>query len=70
MKVKVFISQSCPTLCDSMDYSLPGSYLHGQNTGVGKLFPSPENLPNPGIEPRSSALQVDYLLVEPSGKPP
>ena len=31
--------QSCPTLCKSMDYSLPGSSVHGdspdKNTGVG-----------------------------------
>ena len=31
-------------------------------------FPSPGDLPNPGIEPRSSALQVDSLLSEPAGK--
>ena len=28
-----------------------------------------ENLPNPGIEPRSRALQVDSLLSESPGKP-
>ena len=27
----------------------------------GLPFPSPENLPNPGIEPASPALQVDSL---------
>ena len=30
--------QSCPTVCDPMDYSLPGSSVHdspGKNTGVG-----------------------------------
>ena len=32
-------------------------------------FPSPEDLPNPGIEPRSPALQVDSLPAEPQGKP-
>ena len=32
-------------------------------------FPSPEDLPNPGIEPRSLALQVDSLPAEPQGKP-
>ena len=32
-------------------------------------FPSPEDLPNPGIEPRSPALQADSLLSEPPGKP-
>ena len=29
MKVKVLVTQLCPTLCDSMDYSPPGSSLHG-----------------------------------------
>ena len=32
-------------------------------------FPSPEGLCNPGIEPRSPALPVDSLLIEPPGKP-
>ena len=32
-------------------------------------FPSPWDLPNPGIEPRSPALQVDSLPAEPHGKP-
>ena len=35
----------------------------------GLLFSSPEDLPDPGIELRSSALQVDSLLSEPPGKP-
>ena len=35
----------------------------------GLPFPSPGDLPNPGIEPRSSALQVDALTSEPPGKP-
>ena len=35
----------------------------------GWPFPSPGDLPNPGIEPRSAALQVDFLLFEPLGKP-
>jgi len=32
-------------------------------------LPSPEDLPNPGIEPRSPALQVDSLPGELLGKP-
>ena len=32
-------------------------------------FPSPGNLPNPGIEPRSPALQADALPSKPPGKP-
>ena len=34
----------------------------------GLPFPSPGDLPNPGIEPRSPALQTDALLSEPLGK--
>ena len=35
----------------------------------GLPFPSPGDLPNPGIEPRSPALQADALSSEPPGKP-
>ena len=35
----------------------------------GLPFPSPGDLPNPGIEPRSPALQTDALPSEPPGKP-
>ena len=34
----------------------------------GLPFPSPGHLPNPGIEPRSPAVQADSLLSEPPGK--
>ena len=34
----------------------------------GLPFPSPEDLPNPGIEPGSPALQTDALPSEPPGK--
>ena len=34
----------------------------------GLPFPSPGDLPDPGIEPRSPALQADALLSEPPGK--
>ena len=34
----------------------------------GVPFPSPGDLPNPGIEPGSPALQVGSLLSEPAGK--
>ena len=33
------------------------------------LFPSPGDLPNPGIEPRCPALHADALLSEPPEKP-
>ena len=35
----------------------------------GQPFPSPGDCPNPGIEPRSSALQADSLPSGPQGKP-
>ena len=35
----------------------------------GYPFPSPGDLPNPGIEPRCPTLQVDSLPAEPEGKP-
>jgi len=35
----------------------------------GFPFPSPGDLPNPGIKARYSALQADSLLAEPPGKP-
>ena len=33
------------------------------------VIPSPGDLPNPGIEPRSLTLQADSLPAEPQGKP-
>ena len=35
----------------------------------GLPFPSPGDLPDPGIEPRSPTLQADTLTSEPPGKP-
>ena len=59
------VSQSCQTLRPHGLYS-PWNSL-GQNTGVGKPFSSPGNLPNPGTEPGSLALQADSLPPELSG---
>ena len=56
------VSQLCPTLYDPTDCSLPGSSVHGifQATVLEWVaIPSPGDLPNPGMEPRSPALQVD-----------
>ena len=35
----------------------------------GQAFPSPEDLPNPGIKPRSSALRLDSQPAEPPRNP-
>jgi len=55
-----------------MDYILPGFSVHGisrQEYWSGLLFPSPGDLPDPGIKPRSPALQAYALPSEPPGKP-
>ena len=64
-------TQSCLTLCDPMDCSPPGSSVHGilQARILGLPFPSPGDLPDPGIEPASPALQVDSLLLSHQGSP-
>ena len=51
-------AQSCPTLCDPMNCSPPGSSVHGisrQEYWSGLPCPTPGNLLNPGIEPASPA---------------
>ena len=40
-----------------------------QECWSGMPFPSPGDLPDPGIEPGSPALQADTLLSEPPGNP-
>ena len=40
-----------------------------QESWSGLLFPSPGDLPDPGIEPGSPALEADALTTEPPGKP-
>ena len=56
--------QSCPTLCDPMDYSPPGSSVHGiSQARILEWFAISfsGNLHNPGIEPMSPALQANSL---------
>ena len=47
----------------------PSMGFSRQEYWSGLPFPSPGDLPNVGIEPRSAALEADTLLPEPSGKP-
>ena len=64
------VAQSCPTLCDPMDYSPRGSSIHGfsrQKYWSGLPFPFPGDLPDPRIEPMSPTLQADTLPSEPPG---
>ena len=55
-----------------MDCSLPGSSVHGifqARVLDSTAFPSPGDLPNPGIELGSPTMQADSLPSEPPGKP-
>ena len=60
------VAQSRPTLCDTMDYTVHGILQARILEWVA--YPSPVNLPDPGIEPGSPALQVDSLPTELSGR--
>ena len=65
----------CSTLHNSMDYSLPGSSVHGifrQEYWSGLPFLPPEDLPDPGIKPMSpvsTAFSGRFFTTEPPGKP-
>ena len=72
MCVCVLVTQSCPTLCNPMDCNPPGSSVHEifqARIVEGLPFPSPGDLPNPGIELGSLALQANSLLTELQGNP-
>ena len=57
------VTQSSPTLCEPMEELSRPEYWSGQP------FPSPGDLPNPGIESSPPALQADSLPAEPLGSP-
>ena len=73
MKVKSEseVAQSCPTLCNPMDCSPKGSSVH-RILQARKLewvaIRFFRDVPDPEMEPRSSALQADSLLSEIPGK--
>ena len=66
------VAQSCPTLCNPMDCSLPVFSIHGDSPGKnywsGWPCPPPRAFTNPMIEPRSPTLQAESLPSEPPGK--
>ena len=55
-----------PTLWDPMDYTVYGSRPEYWSW---EPFPSPGDLPSPGMEPRSPTLQADSSPAEPPGEP-
>ena len=71
--MKVLLAQLSPILCnpiDSIVHQVPlSTEFSRQGYGSGLPFPSPGNLPDLGIEPRSPALEADSLPTEPPGKP-
>ena len=69
--MKVLVSQSCPTLCNSVDCSSPGLSVHGilQARILEWVASSSRDLSDPGIEPTSHALAGGFVTTEPPGKP-
>ena len=70
--VCVLVTQSCLTLCDLWNAAHQATLSIGfsrQEYWSRLLFLSPLDLPYPGIEPRSPALQAVSLLSEPPEKP-
>ena len=69
-KVKVLAAQLCPTVCDPVDCIACQAPPSREFSRLEyRSIPSPGDLPNSGIEPRSPALQVDSLPSEPPEKP-
>ena len=69
------LTQLCPALCDAIDCTPPGSCVHGiswQEYWSGVPFPTPEDLSDPGMEPRllnHLRWQADSLPLAPPRKP-
>ena len=71
-KWTVLVTQSCQTLWPpwTVARQAPPSMGFSRQKYWSRLpFPSSRNHPDPGIEPRSPALQADCLPSEPPGKP-
>ena len=65
------VAQSCPAICDPMDYSPPGSSVHGilkARVLEWASIPFSRGSSQPRVELGSPALQVDSLPSEPPGK--
>ena len=62
----MLVAQSCPIL---RPQGPPSMGFSRQEYWNGLPFPSPGNLPYPGVKPGSPALEADSLPSEPPGKP-
>ena len=68
----MLIVQLCLTLLTLWTVSHQSSLsiqFSRQEYWFGLPFPSPGDLPDPGIKPRSPAFQADFVLSVPPGKP-
>ena len=68
----VLVAQSCLTLCNPMNWSLPDSSVHGifqAKYWSGLPFPSPGDLPDPGFKPTCAASADGFFTTKPPGKP-
>ena len=66
------VTESCPTFCDPMTVAHQVPLTMGfpmKKHWSGLPFPSPGDLPNPEIEPRSPALAGIFFTTEPPEKP-
>ena len=66
------VAKSCPTLATPWTVSCqtpPSMGCSRQEYWSGLPFPSPGDLPDQGIKPRSPALQAGFLPTELRGKP-
>ena len=70
MKVKSLVHVLLFVTLWTVAYQAPPSMgFSRQEYWLGLPFPSPEDLPDPGIKPRSPALEADTLTSEIPGKP-
>ena len=66
--LSVLVTQLCPTLCDPMDCNPPGSSVYEilqARILEWVAIPFSGDVHDPGIAPKSPALQADSLLSEP-----
>ena len=64
------VSGSCSVVSDSVTpWTIQSMEFSRPEYWSGSPFPSPGDLPNPGIKPRSPVLQADSLPAEPQQKP-
>ena len=67
LKMKALVAQWCPTLCNPLDGSPPGSSVHGiLKAKILKWvadFPFPGYLPKPGIKPEVSCIAGGFFTV-------